>query len=332
MSELIFRECPNCGARLKIAPGATHCRCSYCDTDFHFDKNVIVDHPGTVEFKGDPDAKSKFSTVIMIAVALIFIIVMISITSVIITQEKRDYNDAIKHDVEQVSIDPFDNITVSFSGINHSGAAKITNNNNYKCSINRVDVDRNYDLSNGEEIVVTVDYNQDKAKENGVTITNISKTYLVSGLYEYISDPEKIDGYLDKLKEYAEAALTDYKKMSMYEYQWTEQKDLTYLGWITLAHKKKSQGKIYLVYKAVYFDEKGSKTIYTPICFKEPIMTADGAVKTEYTANVSSGSDIIRISDNWQSSVYGYESLNLLKDTLITNSKAEWIVNSNISE
>ena len=45
-------DCPYCGANLKIAPNATHCRCIYCGSDFQIDANVEMEHKTVVDSDG----------------------------------------------------------------------------------------------------------------------------------------------------------------------------------------------------------------------------------------------------------------------------------------
>ena len=55
----IAQECPHCGARLIIAPGATHFKCNYCDSSFERDPNVVVDYPNRKDFPDDKTAEEK---------------------------------------------------------------------------------------------------------------------------------------------------------------------------------------------------------------------------------------------------------------------------------
>lgn len=45
-------DCPYCGANLKIAPNATHCRCVYCGSDFQIDADVEMEHKTVVDSDG----------------------------------------------------------------------------------------------------------------------------------------------------------------------------------------------------------------------------------------------------------------------------------------
>ena len=87
--------------------------------------------------------------------------------------------------------DVFDGLTVEFSGVSPDGEAEIT-------SVPTLDFDVYYsldaseNLSNGDIVTVTAEYDNDEAIEAGYVVETTSRTYEVEGLLSYLTDANDI--------------------------------------------------------------------------------------------------------------------------------------------
>lgn len=351
----VAQECPKCGARLIVAPGATHCRCNYCDNEFHRDPNVVVDHPGKVDWANDPDAgqvkKKKEPMPVAAKVVLIIFLApvigffaMLTIAVIValfvrddtaeVTRnsddvyEYIDYTDGSDKFVPLEDVNPFDNITWTYSGLSGDAYFHGTNSNPYQYGIDNVVATPKSGLSNGDKVTISITHNKDTAARYGYRLTETKKEIIVDGLDEYASDLSALNSsYLEKMQKYATDKLNDKDSLSWSDFEF-DYTDWEYLGWITLVKKNAYSGAVYLVYKSDITYQNVTTTVYTPVLFKNVIVSANGDVRADWncTVNQSGSSTHVGTKDSYKS-VYGFNSYELLKDTLIQNSKADYYVN-----
>lgn len=101
-----------------------------------------------------------------------------------------------RQDVTPITIDPTKHIEVSFTGIDRNGKVeKIKPNYQYDHEERRLvrvyesmklSVDKDYELSNGDKVVVTVEYDPKIAIDNSVVVDRTTKSFVVDGLWERI--------------------------------------------------------------------------------------------------------------------------------------------------
>lgn len=137
-----------------------------------------------------------------------------------IDDEKLEYLDCkIKYKdstykvqgLEEVKqMDYFENLGVSFSGVSEHGKM-ILNQENIPSELNRVKVvyDKVNDLSNGDEVTITLDPDsiENNIASNGYAPASTSKTYVVEGLNEFIT---KLSQYSEEDMEYMIGEAEDY--------------------------------------------------------------------------------------------------------------------------
>lgn len=353
----VAQECPKCGARLIVAPGATHCRCNYCDNEFHRDPNVVVDHPGKVDWNGDPDGKVEekktakipvvVKVILIIALApMAFFFLMLTIaviaaliigddsvsrtSDVDIVYDYTDYSDGSDKFVSLESVDPFDNISWYYFGISGDAQIHVVSTNPYQYGVGEVTPSKKSGLSNGDTITLTAVCNKDTATRYGYKMSTTIKEITVEGLDEYVSDLSTIDSsYVDNMKTYALEKLNNPDNLYYSEFDSSfSNTDWEYCGYISLIKKNMYTSRIYLVYKSDITYQDVTTTVYTPVSFNDVIVDKDGEVRANWDCKVNqSGHDVHVGGRNSWRSVYGFESMQKLKDTLVQNSKADYYVN-----
>lgn len=179
---------------------------------------------------------------------------------------------------------PFDYITVSFSGMEPNGQMTYDIEDRAEFSYISVSSDKSYNLKIGDEVTVTVDVWDEYAliKECGVRVSETTKTYTITRLDEYVTSMDQVSKEsMDKLIDLGEAAVYDSA-----EYEDSIQ-EVTYVGYYFLTNsnpERKSDNYIYLLYKV---NGNGPKTgesyeYYMHIRYKE------FKLKTDDTCSVPS--------------------------------------------
>ncbi len=121
---------------------------------------------------------------------------------------------------DKTEVSPFDGLSVTFSGVSPYGSVQIDKSNclqyvkdnvTFTCS--------SYDLSNGDKIIVTAEFNSEIAERNGYIFTETEKRYTVVGLSKYASSLSSVSyGTTTALmhrmaEEYIEGTDYGYKSM-----------------------------------------------------------------------------------------------------------------------
>ena len=120
------------------------------------------------------------------------------------TIKSGEYTYEIKGLKEVTKIDAFKDIDIQFEGI--GGDARIIINNNStddfvkKCSYS---ADKTNDINNGDKIIITCQYDEEYALEQGCVPETLTKEITVSGLKSYVTDANEItDDLVNKVATY----------------------------------------------------------------------------------------------------------------------------------
>ncbi len=88
---------------------------------------------------------------------------------------------------DKLEASPFDGLTVKFSGVAPYGSVQLDKSNCIQYVIDNVTFHcDNYDLSNGDKVVVYAEFNSEIAERNGYVFTEDVKKYTVVGLPKYV--------------------------------------------------------------------------------------------------------------------------------------------------
>ena len=173
--------------------------------------------------------------------------------------------------VELIEVDPFENITIRFSGTSPEGYAYYDNSSDISCvRWAEMEFDKDDELANGDTVTLRVTQKAiDNAVSNGYRFTVTSKDYKVEGLsYYYTSIDEISDEHMEKYKAEADSAFDD--AMSWASYVEVSDKELlgTYFAKSTVYP---SNNMIIFVYTATVTSTEGyfdPTTIYVPVSMR----------------------------------------------------------------
>lgn len=234
---------------------------------------------------------------------------------------------------EVKSVDPFADLSVTFSGTAPDGVASVENNSDDPMVQSLYfDCEPSSGLSVGDTVTVSISNADDTqlAENYGEIPSETKKTYTVEGLDSYVSSADDLtEDVLKKMKDAAEPAIKDYE-MGSYEMPNTrieELRSLDYLG-TCIVNEKNSQswspvyGRVYLIYSFTTenFVENATdiydkiNTYYTYCYFDGVMKHADGSISADYSAVqlCDNRFDATALGSN-QWLYYGYQSIDSLK-------------------
>lgn len=174
----------------------------------------------------------------------------------------KEYNNGNKNKndsgVEIQPVDPFENLSVTFSGITPKSNVSVSGGN----SLCKYTVDKESGVSNGDTVTVTAEF---KTTQNDKELTETRREYKVEGLARYAAKLSEIPAdSLNKIRSQAESLITAgvcgyaMKKSDTTAADSTsfEQDSMDYLGCYFLAGKPgfdvRKYNKVYCVYKVKY--------------------------------------------------------------------------------
>ena len=124
---------------------------------------------------------------------------------------------------DKMETSPFEGLSVKFSGVAPYGSVQLDKSNCLQYVIDNVTFYcDNYDLSNGDKIVVRAEYNAEIAEKNGYVFTEDVKKYTVVGLPKYVKTMYDVtySNVTAKMRYMAESYLsednTSYKSLKWY--------------------------------------------------------------------------------------------------------------------
>lgn len=124
---------------------------------------------------------------------------------------------------DKLETSPFEGLNVKFSGVAPYGSVQLDKSNCIQYVIDNVTfLCDNYDLSNGDKVVVRAEFNADIAERNGYVFTEDVKKYTVVGLSKYVKSMSGVsyDGTTAKMRKMVETYMSEnddtYKSLDWY--------------------------------------------------------------------------------------------------------------------
>ncbi len=248
--------------------------------------------------------------------------------------------ESMEYEVSELSpvveIDPFADVTVSFTGISPNVYAEVVNNSTDEfLSDLYFDIDTYSNISVGDTVTVSVYMYEDEdyyAEYYGYKFTQTSKEFTCESVDYYAASISDVDDdVLGQMKSQTEDVIEAYFAT---ESEDITASDITYVGYYFLSYKGTSsysdQNQIYIVYSASVSstdDSFETSTIYLPVRYTDLIVYADGTCYvdlTDYYGIIGSTS----LEYGWWTHVDGYDTLALLKNDLVTSQKSDYNVES----
>ena len=256
-------------------------------------------------------------------------------------------------DLEEIqTFDPFDGISIIYTGIAPQGHAEISNSTSGDLYQHiTYDMDKSSGLSNGDTITITASYNygadlEDYTAENfGMIPSETTKTYTVEGLGKYICELEEIpDTLLTSMQQQGvdilnarAATWKDEAKIS----------SISYLGSYLLTAKNSdgygNNNMLTLVFKVTASvdcddtDVHDKISYYYPVTFYDIIQLEDETVSVDLSSYDSCGEKFSRSYDFgnwWDTDLYfeGYEKLDSLFNKMVTVNVEQYNYVSNVED
>ena len=185
---------------------------------------------------------------------------------------------------EVQTVDLFADVELEFTGIvgDITGVKLNWPSDNDILNACEFDFKPDNDFKNDDVITVTITNSDYLAKNYLVVPAELSKTFTVSGLDEYLTDPDMLPK--DQIREIIDRYVVDSQKID--EDFWSYG-DSTYYNTYFCLEKEGVIGAdfnrlyIYVCYDA-YMDGNYRRTIYTPLTFRNLILAADGTIELNY--------------------------------------------------
>lgn len=220
-------------------------------------------------------------------------------------------------------IDAFSDLKVTFSGISPSGQLSLEYSGDTSLvSIYDFSADSRYNLKNGDVVTITISVYEDGLKRRGYKLKELSRTYTVEGLDEYI------DSYSDLTQEfldYAKSEAQDLIKAYVAKRYNAESSlgELEYAGYVFDAAKEdpgyfNAYNDLYVIYRGVVsHSEKDFQNtmVYYPVRFSNILSTADGLSGKKHDDIIGSAN----LGNTWYSTRGYVNPLNAYTDLATAN-------------
>lgn len=226
-------------------------------------------------------------------------------------------------------INPFDDLTVEFSGMAPNAEVDITSNSSEEVmSEIRFEADKSSGIAKGDKITVTVNADEDYILENyGCKLKETSKEYVCENVDEYITKYADISAeYLETIKSQAQDIINSYFAE---ESEYIQSGKLTFEGAYFLTNKDISTWSSHNILDIVYSTTVKSKEksfkktkVYIPIEFTDVQKYADGKCYVKLDSYERKGSTSLEY--NWWSKVSGYTSIETMYNELVAAQKADY--------
>lgn len=201
-----------------------------------------------------------------------------------------------------LEIDPFEELSVSFSGISPKGTIdyQYTGDTTY-VNPQSFRFDKMQNLKNGDVVTASLNYSETDVINSGCKFTETSKTYTVEGLDEYVDSYDKLPKeFLDHAKRESEDVIAAYVA-GKYDSK-SVLSPVSYAGYVFNTVKDASTiegndglyNRLYLIYRGTVSHNEGAfleTTVYLPIRFRN-IMSCKGEVSCEDKAAIIGDSDL----------------------------------------
>lgn len=302
--------CPACGAKVNYDENSKVATCEFCGavldlSEWYGDKkdrerddmqdeqirtimnnmhrrNVRTTQTSPEEIKR---VRKKVLIIVFSIIGAIFAINIITCT-VGGAAAFKAYSDRSKQKTVEKEINPFDNLTISYSGVSGNGTARINDINIYSISKAKKTISGPEKLSNGD--VITVKYEENSAQHNSekYIFTQLEKAFTVSGLDEYVSDITKVPSEdFEMLKKNAiKLAISECKEADI---EFAENSFDIYAIYTMIKKEFTDQMSVFVV-SFEYTLEGETKTGYFMAKYDDAIKRATGEYKINFNAGVFS--------------------------------------------
>ena len=234
---------------------------------------------------------------------------------------------------ETKKIDPFEGITVEFSGTSPNVSAKVVNNSKDEVYENiYYDLSKSYDIKIGDTITVTVSNDPEYFVEDyGCVFTSTTKDFKCTAVDQYVSKTADIkEDTLNAMKKQTEDVINSYFASDS---KYIGVSDLKFEGTYFLTEKVDNSwsfngtNQVYVIYSGKVKSNEEKKqfdetTVYFPVRYADIIEYADGTqyVDTKYAS--IEGETTLKYS--YFTSVKGYTDKSAMYNDLVVAQKADY--------
>jgi len=282
-------ECPNCGASLSYKQGETGGVCPYCGSVWAAEKDPdqieqesyaaesgrlrAEEEAANRREKAAAEKSRKKKAVFLVILAAGIVIVCL-------------YKHVRKMNLPE--IDPFENLSVTFSGLDGEGVVTYKSTGNGDLSAMKFDVSKEDALSNGDVITFTAE------DLEGYRFSRSAAEYDVTGLDEYLSSYDRLpEDVQERIHSASLAALQTENRSDMNMFPegtyWSEPE---YIGQYLLVAKEgydnwHGMNRLYDLYHSVITTDDGEDyDIYQPMMFEDIIVKGDGSISMDYSCTL----------------------------------------------
>ena len=255
---------------------------------------------------------------------------------------------------ELESFDPFDYVSVTFSGIAPNGSAEITVSSDIPVAMSFT-ADVSYGLDNGDVVTVSagdLDDLRDRCISYGKLPTESESKFTVEGLASYVQKIDDIPAAAaDSMKKQADDALAAYGA------DWADDnyiKNSEFLGYYLISAKEgaytRTNNEVYLVYKITSSvtglkrggdgetKETAEEVFYTYYRFTDLLLETDGSCTVDLSRGSMCNNSIESDYGYWSfftATFYrysGYKSLDEMFEKVITNNLESYNYESTVTD
>lgn len=233
---------------------------------------------------------------------------------------------------ETKKIDPFEGITVEFSGTSPNVSAKVVNNSKDEVYENiYYDLSKSYDIKIGDTITVTVSNDPEYFVEAyGCVFTSTTKDFKCTAVDQYVSKTADIkEDTLNAMKKQTEDVINAYFAG---ENKYIGVSDLKFEGTYFLYAKDENgwnwdgNNQIYIIYSGKVKSVEDKKafdetTVYFPVRFKDIMQYADGTQNVDLNNTSISGETNL---EYYYRNVDGYTNKGDMYKELVESQKADY--------
>ena len=308
--------CPKCGALLKADRRKGVAVCDYCGYHMQIEKEHTAEeifaaeqaksygyHKGRLKAEAEVKIAQKFRALLIGGIVFGVVALMIVIP-------------AFLGYLLKPAINPFDYIQVSFQGDDGRGVAKIEMLNvSEEVDINLVDFDISKDsrLLQGETITI-------QASSDDYRLSEITKTYVVEGLDEYLKDLENLpEEALEIIHGRGESALKLNLESSKNSGHFIDMKPVM----LFLITDGKQKNYLYDVFEVRFTTDWGEKTYYVVANFYDVVVRN----REQVSLNMSGGTYMGNITQvqGWLH-IMAYDSVNEVRTKLLSSISGDMVL------
>ena len=255
------------------------------------------------------------------------------------------------------TFNPFENISISFSGISSNGQVLISNNSSDDIYSNLAfSVDKTSGLSNGDEIIISLETRDGRdvitycAEEYGLVPDELIKIYTVQELGHYVTQLNEIpEEILDAMNQQSQDAITSYV-VNNWE-SCNTLNSVTYLGSHFLAPKNgitvETQNIVYMVYvcqctvtasNSLYGTGSEDYNFYFVVRYDNVVIEADGSCYVDIF-NYIIPDNRVKMSVNYQGSsrgrtytTYGFVNVDSVFKECVESKISEYTYESTVED